>query len=92
MMKNLTLNLGLRYETYTPWVEVKDRRLTSRRSAAKSSSQAKATIYSDNAARLYNSYNWALDFQPRFGFAWTPGCSHADVRDPGSLHDLFQLS
>ena len=72
ILPNLTLNLGLRYETHTPWVEVKDRQtnfapFTGAIQAAGSSS----CIYS-NCRALYNSYNWGLDFQPRIGFAYNP--------------------
>ena len=46
-----------------------------RRSPARSSTQERATT-TPIAARLYNSYNWGLDFQPRIGFAYTPGMFH----------------
>ena len=64
----LTLNLGLRYDAHTPWVETHD-------------NQAKynfATGNIDLAGRngasraLYRGFYGGRDFQPRFGFAWTP--------------------
>jgi hypothetical protein len=80
--KLLTLNLGLRYEAHTPWVEVKDRQVNfdpisgALQCAGKGRPDlgcgSPATIYSDNRA-LYNStYTSIGNFQPRIGFAWTP--------------------
>ena len=70
---NLTLNLGLRYEVHTPWVEVKDRQTNfSPISGAIQAAGSSNCIYS-NCRALYNSYNGGLDFQPRIGFAYNPG-------------------
>ena len=69
---NLTLNLGLRYEVHTPWVEVKDRQTNfSPISGAIQAAGSSNCIYS-NCRALYNSYNGGLDFQPRIGFAYNP--------------------
>lgn len=68
---NLTLNFGLRYETHTPWVEVKDRQSNFAPISGELQLAGKSTIYSNNRA-LYNNYNAGLDFQPRIGFAFTP--------------------
>src|SRR5206468_8476361 len=79
---NLTLNLGLRYETHTPWVEVKDRQVNfgpisgaiqcAGAGRPDLGCNTPATIYGDNSA-LYNPHNWGIgNFQPRIGFAWTP--------------------
>ncbi len=66
---NLTLNVGLRYEAHTPWVEQSDR-------------QTNYGLYSGvielagkngNSRGLYNGQYGGRDFQPRLGFAWTPG-------------------
>jgi hypothetical protein len=72
VMRNLTLNLGLRYENTTPWVEVADRQVNFAPFTGEIQFAGKSTYYSNNRA-LYNSYNSGLDFQPRIGFAYTPG-------------------
>jgi hypothetical protein len=68
----LTLNYGLRYETHTPWHEVFDRQSNFAPFSGEIQIAGKSSYYGDNRA-LYNPYNGGLDFQPRFGFAWTPG-------------------
>jgi hypothetical protein len=64
----LTLNLGLRYDAHSPWVEANNQ-------------QANYNIATGNidlagkggASRgLYDSTYGGKDFQPRIGFAWTP--------------------
>jgi hypothetical protein len=73
---NLTLNLGLRYEAHTPWVEVKDRQTNfAPFSGDVQRAGASSCIYNDCRA-LYNSYNAGLDFQPRIGFAYNPEALH----------------
>ncbi|HYZ87634.1 MAG TPA: carboxypeptidase-like regulatory domain-containing protein [Bryobacteraceae bacterium] len=67
----LTINIGLRYETHTPWVEVKNRQVNFAPISGAIQFAGQKTIYSNDRA-LYNSYNTGFDFQPRFGFAWTP--------------------
>ncbi len=68
--RNLTLNLGLRYEYITPYVEVADRQSNFDLSTGKQIFAGK-----DGASRaLYNPYK--KGFQPRFGVAWTPERMH----------------
>jgi hypothetical protein len=74
----LTLDLGLRYETFTPWVEINDL-------------QVNATLFggqiiAPNCAKLgtipfscqkadrglYEGTYGSTSFQPRIGFAWAP--------------------
>lgn len=69
--RTLTLNLGLRYENHTPWVEVHDRQANFDMVTGQLYLAGKSCPFS-NCRALYNSYNLGLDFQPRFGFAWTP--------------------
>ena len=67
---NLTLNLGLRYEYNTPYVEVKDRQST----FDMSTGQQLFAGRNGNSRSLYDSYK--KGFQPRFGLAWTPERFH----------------
>ena len=62
----LTLNLGLRWEYSTPWVEVKDRQVN----FGLFSGQPEFAGQDGNSRGLYAPYK--KDFQPRVGFAWTP--------------------
>ncbi len=69
---SLTVNMGLRYETHTPWVEVHDRQTNFAPFSGEIQSPGTSNLYSNSRA-LYNNYNWGLgDVQPRFGFAWNP--------------------
>jgi Carboxypeptidase regulatory-like domain/TonB dependent receptor len=67
----LTLNLGLRYENHSPWVEVQNRQVNFAPITGQIQFAGQPCIYS-NCRALYNSYNGGLDFQPRIGLAWTP--------------------
>ncbi len=66
---SLTLNLGLRYEATTPWVELNNLQsnLNLQTGALELAGQ------DGNSRALYNSVYGAPAFQPRIGFAWTPG-------------------
>ena len=72
----LTLNLGLRYEVRTPWVEKNDRQVNVNPFTGQLEYPGKATVVgvgSNGFSRgLYNSTYGLPAFQPRFGFAWTP--------------------
>src|SRR5262249_3906505 len=80
--KSLTVNLGLRYEAHTPWVEVHDREVNFDPISGKLQCAGKgrpdlgcnspATIYDNNRALYNNTYFAIGNFQPRIGFAWTP--------------------
>jgi hypothetical protein len=64
----LTLNLGLRYEANTPWVE-----LNNLQSNLDLQTGALELAGKDgNSRALYNTPYGRPDFQPRIGFAWTP--------------------
>ena len=63
---NLTLNLGVRWDYSTPWVEVKDRQVN----FGLFSGQPEFAGQNGNSRGLYAPYK--KDFQPRIGFAWTP--------------------
>jgi hypothetical protein len=68
--RNLTLNLGLRYEYNTPYVEVANRQSNFDMSTGK-----QIFAGQNGASRaLYDSDK--KGFQPRFGLAWTPERFH----------------
>ena len=79
---NLTVNIGLRYELHTPFVEVQDRQanfgLFSGQLLAPDCTKVPITLPSyapcqDAGNRaVYNTYNGVGNWQPRLGFAWTP--------------------
>ena len=65
---NLTLNLGLRYDAHTPWVEANNKQ------ANYNFATGNIDLAGQNGASraLYNGFYGGRDFQPRIGFAWTP--------------------
>jgi hypothetical protein len=84
----LTLNLGLRYDVHTPWVEANNQ-------------QANYNIATGNidlagqggASRgLYKGFYGGRDFQPRIGFAWTPAVlgDHTVIRGAFSVSSYLE--
>jgi hypothetical protein len=66
--ERLTLNLGLRYQLFTPWVEANNQQ-----SNYNFATGAVELAGQDGASRaLYNGVYGGKDFEPRIGFAWTP--------------------
>jgi Carboxypeptidase regulatory-like domain/TonB dependent receptor len=64
--KTLTLNLGMRFEDHTPLYEIKNR-------AVNFDLQTGAIIPATSSHRqLYDNYLGRGDWEPRFGFAWSP--------------------
>jgi hypothetical protein len=63
---SLTLNLGLRWEYHSPWVEVKDRQSNFDEFTGALELAGK----NGNSRGLYQPFK--KDFQPRIGFAYTP--------------------
>jgi hypothetical protein len=64
----LTLNLGLRYEANTPWVELNNRQ----DNLNLISGAVEYAGVDGNSRGLYNSVYGLPDIQPRVGFAWSP--------------------
>jgi hypothetical protein len=73
---NLTLNLGLRYEIHTPWVEVRNRQTN----FGLFSGAVLQPGQNGNSDALYSTYNGIGNWQPRIGLAYTPGSGKTVVR------------
>ena len=65
---NLTLNLGLRYELHTPWIEVHNRQAN----FGLFSGDVEIAGQNGNSRALYNQYNGITNYQPRIGIAYNP--------------------
>jgi hypothetical protein len=76
----LTLNLGLRYELNTPWVEVKDRQANFGLITGTEYIAGQGSCPYSNCRALYNEYNGITNFQPRVGVAWNPGGKKTVIR------------
>jgi len=64
----LTLNLGLRYDAHTPWVEQNNQQANYNLD----NGQIQFAGQSGASDALYKGFYGGRDFQPRVGFAWTP--------------------
>jgi hypothetical protein len=64
----LTLNLGLRYEAHTPWVELNNRQSN----LDLTTGALELAGVGGNSRALYNSVYGLPAIQPRIGFAWSP--------------------
>ena len=73
---HLTLNLGLRYEIHTPWVEVHDRETN----FGLISGQVLQPGRNGASRALYNTYTGIGNWQPRIGIAYTPGGGKTVIR------------
>ena len=83
---HLTVNVGLRYELHTPWVEVDNRQAN----FGLISGQVEIAGV-DGASRAgYNEYNGITNFQPRLGFAWTPWGGKTVIRASYSLSSYLE--
>jgi len=84
----LTLNLGLRYEAHTPWVE------TNNQQANYNMATGNIDLANQNGASsgLYNGFYGGKDFQPRIGFAWTPAMlgGHTVVRGAFTISSYLE--
>jgi hypothetical protein len=84
----LTLNLGLRYEAHTPWVE------TNNQQANYNIATGNIDLAGQNGASrgLYDGFYGGKDFQPRIGFAWTPAMlgGHTVVRGAFTISSYLE--
>jgi len=68
MTDRLTLNLGVRYEIHTPWIESNDQQVN----FGLFNGAVEFANKNGNSRALYNGVYGGKAFQPRLGFAWTP--------------------
>jgi Carboxypeptidase regulatory-like domain len=80
----LTLNLGLRYEANTPWVELNNRQ----DNLNLVTGAIEYAGVDGNSRGLYNSVYGLPDIQPRIGFAWSP----ANLQGKTVLRGAFTIS
>ncbi len=84
--RHLTLNLGLRYEIHTPWVEVYDRQTN----FGLFSGAPLLPGQNGNSRALYNTYTGIGNYQPRIGLAWTPGGGKTVIRAAYTLSTYLE--
>ena len=82
--RSLTLNLGLRYDAHTPWVETNNQQANYNFATGNIDLAGK----SGASRALYNGFYGGRDFQPRIGFAWTP----AMLGDQTVIRGAFTIS
>ncbi len=83
---HLSLNLGLRYELHTPWVEVDNRQAN----FGLFSGALELPGQNGNSRALYNTYNGITNFQPRIGFAYSPFSNKTVIRGAYSLSSYLE--
>jgi hypothetical protein len=87
--KNLTFNLGLRWELHTPWGEVFNRQANFNLTTGAEYTAGQSCPY-NNCSALYNQYNGITNFQPRVGLAWTPRGGRLVIRAGYTLSNYLE--
>jgi hypothetical protein len=86
--ERLTLNLGLRYEAFTPWVEINNQQ------SNYNMATGNIDLAGQNGASrsLYNGFYGGRDFEPRLGFAWTPAMlgTHTVIRGAFTISSYLE--
>ncbi len=86
---HLTLNLGLRWELHSPWGEVENRQANFNLSTGAEYVAGQSCPF-NNCSALYNQYNGITNFQPRIGFAFTPGRGKTVIRGGYTLSNYLE--
>jgi hypothetical protein len=73
---HLTVNMGLRWELFTPIYEVGNRMTNFNEITG----QVELAGVNGNSRALYNQYNGIANFLPRLGVAWTPWGNNTVIR------------
>jgi hypothetical protein len=88
MTPDLTLNLGMRFQAHTPWIEEAGREVNFNPNSGQPIYPAGSTLptvpggwpglqpEADGEKSLYNGYYGIGDWQPRLGVAYTPSALH----------------
>jgi hypothetical protein len=84
----LTLNLGLRYQAFTPWVEIHNQQ------SNYNIATGNVDLAGQNGASrgLYKGFYGGRDFEPRIGFAWTPAMlgAHTVIRGAFTISSYLE--
>jgi hypothetical protein len=83
---SVNVNLGLRYEIHTPWVEVHNRETN----FGLFSGAVEQPGQNGLPDALYNTYNGIGNWQPRVGIAWAPVGSKMVVRAAYTLSSYLE--
>ena len=83
---HLTVNLGLRWQVFTPIYEVGNRMTN----FGEYTGQIELAGVNGNSRALYNQYNGIANFLPRIGVAWTPPFDEKTVVRAAFSRSSFQ--
>jgi hypothetical protein len=85
---HLTLNLGVRYEAHTPWIEANNHEVNFQLYTGTPEFAGQG----GNSSALYDGTYGGKDFQPRLGFAWTPAIlgGHTVVRGAFTISSYLE--